>query len=83
MTAKRNPSTAIGAGLALWLVAVEHATRRVFVTLEDHDIRRAVAVHVDELLKRNSWLARMPAEHVRQVKAFAIHSRPTVQGVQS
>ena len=70
-----NRSTAIGANLALWLIAVDHATRHVFITLEDHDIQRAARVHVDDLLKRRHWLARMSAEHVRQARAFANYTR--------
>jgi hypothetical protein len=72
--AKGNRSTAIGADLPLWLIAVKHASRHVWITLGDPDIRRAVCIHVDELLTRKHWLERMPAEHVRQVKAFASHS---------
>lgn len=75
--AKRNPSTRIGAGLSFWLLAVEHATRIVFITVESHDIRRAVRFKVDELLNRGEILARMPTEHLRQLEAFASYARAT------
>ena len=73
--AAANRSTAIGAGLAWWLIAVDHASRHVFITLEDHDIARAARVHVDDLLKRKHWLVKMPADHVQQARAFADYTR--------
>lgn len=80
--ANSKRSTGIGAGLQFWFIAAEHASRHVFIGIETLDIRRAACIHVDDLLKREHWLSRMPAEHVRQVRDFAVDSRPTVQGAQ-
>lgn len=54
-----------------WVLKCEDENGIVSVTVADTDIRRAARIHITKLLTLTDVLARMPAEHLAKVKAFA------------
>lgn len=54
------------------IVKWEEETGFVYITAGGvTDVRRAASIHVAELLERQDFLARLPADQVERVKAFA------------